>query len=240
MNPRYLLSAFIALTGLTPVHAQAPSTSVLPKLIEHDVWPCEQAMLDARKVLLSVPGYHSDKPFAGFLKEARDYSCRYFAVYRLFNDNSSEKPPVPKASTGGYSPTCPDGWILTRPTQLYACAPDLHGGTPRFVVRAVSKDKIETWADQKTCPAIVPALQELERVVAPKFTGNGPSPRVLQLTTDGTLYMLWAAGEVYPIPSGDNELTIHLRGKEGSPLGRWMDETTAAISNCFTSELPKP
>jgi hypothetical protein len=187
------------------------------------VGKCEQARTDSRAVFLGDRQY----PFAGVgTDEAYGLSgsdCRVITFYRLFD------PPPPQ----------------TKEERLNRVPRPPADKTPRFIARLVTGDinrpdwLVSTrWADGDTCPGLESALEKLSGVVALKFTGEGPGD-VLEVTTDGVGYDLWARGPLYPSPKADYRFDLQMKSNVGTPLAEWIEATEKALAACWTDTPPE-
>jgi hypothetical protein len=102
-------------------------------------------------------------------------------------------------------------------------------------------DQAPLWADQKTCPALLPAVEALEKALAPKLTGDGPvRDDSMSLTVDGAGVVVWAAGQVYPINNASHRFNVDYRTNLGTPTADWVEATLKELAPCLSPEKPAP
>ena len=183
---------------------------------------CADAEFDSHSVLLDEVG-----PFAGASLKATfarsgGANCRLIAFYRL-----EAKPPAASTQAG-----------QRKLRQEYAgkTAP------PFFAARYVDDKRnapfAERWTDQDRCPALVPALEKLEPILAPKLTGEGPYRDMSTGITDQPDMRFWLAGQIYPQANPDYTMDLTLDGGAGGPFGAWLDETFKALDACWSTDPP--
>jgi hypothetical protein len=108
----------------------------------------------------------------------------------------------------------------------------------RRVETREGQDARGAWANSTTCPALVPALIELEALPAPRIDvpGAGRAPPAAAPATNGDSYLLWAedarfAATPYPVQ-------IELRGDGGSPMAAWVERSLGRLSACWGAAQP--
>ncbi|WP_312166315.1 hypothetical protein [Phenylobacterium sp.] len=94
------------------------------------------------------------------------------------------------------------------------------------------------WASSRTCPALVPALSELETLPPPRIDvpGVGRTPPAAVPAVDGDSYLLWAQGARFvaaPYP-----VQIELRGEGGSPMAAWVERSLRRLAACWGAAQP--
>lgn len=211
-------SRMAALVGALVAFAPTPEATA-----QGDLRKCANTEFAARTVPLGDYG-----PFAGASLKAEDYHdvkgprCRVITFYR-----------VPAAIPGA-----------TTPSQIRRVMKDYVGksATPFLAARYVDDNRaanyVERWTDQAACPALIPALETLEPILAPKITGDGPYRGLDVAGPEGPNVRLWMAGQVYPQANADFTLNYSLDGGHGTALGAWLDETLAALDACWKTEAP--
>jgi hypothetical protein len=115
---------------------------------------------------------------------------------------------------------------------------------PIFVARYIGDDTdnffAPLWADQTRCRALVPAIEKLEKITAPKFVGDGPYRGVPSTITDASTFELWLQGVVYPQENSAYVMssTMTSSGKK-TALSNWFEDTLTALKPCWSSQEPK-
>lgn len=111
----------------------------------------------------------------------------------------------------------------------------------RFVARrdmgAGARSSGVSWADSRTCPALVERLETLPQVsarfLAPAGLERWPSAPV---AVDGTDYTIWGAGFTAASASYARlEVTENL-----GPVADWGEATDAALEPCWSAVPPDP
>jgi hypothetical protein len=121
-------------------------------------------------------------------------------------------------------------------------------GTPHFYARVHRKTghSQETprpfWADQKTCPALLPAIEALEIAMTPKLTGEGPARGgSIYSTIDGAQVTVWASGYVYPLNNLSHRFSVSYTTNLGTPTADWVEATLKQLAPCLSStSTPTP
>jgi hypothetical protein len=113
---------------------------------------------------------------------------------------------------------------------------------PFFAARYVGDDrkapyKVQ-WTDEKRCPALVPALEKLEPIIAPKLTGDGPYRGTMTFNAGEAVYRLWLSGPSWPQREEDYTLSVNVESGGRTPLANWLDETVTALAPCWAAEAP--
>lgn len=184
---------------------------------------CADAEFDSHSVPLDDVG-----PFAGasfkatFARAVNGPNCRVIAFYRL-------EAKAPGAQT---------------PAAVRKARKDYAGKTaaPFFAARYVDDKRAapfkEQWTDQTRCPALVPALEKLEPILAPKLTGDGPYRDMSTSITDQPNMRFWLAGQIYPHTNADYTMDLTLDGGAGGPFGAWLEDTFKALDGCWSADPP--
>jgi hypothetical protein len=96
------------------------------------------------------------------------------------------------------------------------------------------------WTDQARCSALIPVIENLEKIATPKVTGDGPYRGVATYTTDSPIYELWLQGMVYPQENSGYtmKVTTTSTGKT-TALSSWFEETLVALKPCWSGDEPK-
>jgi hypothetical protein len=113
---------------------------------------------------------------------------------------------------------------------------------PFFAARYVGDDrkapyKVQ-WTDEIRCPALVPALDKLEPILAPKLTGDGPYRDTLGSNAGEAVYRLWLSGPAWPQREEDYTLSLNVESGGNTALAKWLDETFTALAPCWAAEAP--
>ncbi len=208
-----MLAALVAFTPAMPLQGA---------IAQPDPRKCANTEFAARSQPLGEFG-----PFAGASFKAEDYHdvdgprCRIITFYRV--------PPKVPGATGA---------------EIRRNLKDLagKGSAPVFVARYVDDSRaaafVSRWTDQAKCPALVPALDKLEPILAPKVIGDGPYRGMEVSGDDGPNVRFWMNGQVYPQPNADYTLNYALDGAHGSAFGQWLDETFKELDGCWSTDAP--
>ncbi|MDP3738961.1 MAG: hypothetical protein Q8R02_16325 [Hyphomonadaceae bacterium] len=95
------------------------------------------------------------------------------------------------------------------------------------------------WADQKTCPTLLPAIEGLERAMSPKFAGDGPVRNgSLSVTMDGAGVEVWAGGQSYPSDNIGNKFRTTFTTNVGTPTADWVEKTLKDLAPCLSLNEP--
>jgi hypothetical protein len=95
------------------------------------------------------------------------------------------------------------------------------------------------WADQMTCPALLPAIEALERAMAPKFAGDGPvRGGSMSVTMDGAGVEVWAGGLVYPSENRSHKFQITFNTNLDTPTADWVEKTLSDLKPCLSAGVP--
>lgn len=184
---------------------------------------CADAEFDSHSVPLGEIGPFAGASFkAGFAYKPGGPNCLIIAFYRV-----EAKPPEAKTQAE-----------RRRIQQKYSTKT----APPFFAARYVDDKRKapfkEQWTDQTRCPALVPALEKLEPILAPKLTGDGPYRDMSTYVTDLPAVRFWLAGQVYPQTKSDYTMDLTLDGGAGGPFGAWLDETFKALDACWSADVP--
>lgn len=183
---------------------------------------CADAEFDSHSVPLGEVG-----PFAGAsakvtFKRTPVPDCRVISFYRV-------EAKAPEAKTNAER---------RRIQQEYSTKT----APPFFAARYVDDKRAapfkEQWTDQTRCPALVPALEKLEPILAPKLTGDGPYRDMSTSASDFINMRFWLAGQIYPQTNPDYTMDLTLDGGAGGPFGVWLEETFKALDSCWSAEPP--
>lgn len=184
---------------------------------------CADAEFDSHSVPLDdVAPFAGASHTATFVRSIKGANCRVIAFYRL------------EAKVPG----------LTTPAALRKAQREYAGKTapPFFAARYVNDRPggafVEQWTDQERCPALVPALERLEPIIAPKLTGDGPYRNMSTSTLDLPIIRFWLAGQIYPQADADYTMDLTLDGGAAGPFGNWLSQTFAALEGCWSADLP--
>ncbi len=183
---------------------------------------CADAEFDSHSVALDDVG-----PFAGASKKlsfarAPNAACRVITFYRV-----EARAPEAKANAERRGIEQEDSAKTASP--FFAA---------RYVDDKRNAPFKEQWTDQTRCPALVPALEKLEPVLAPKLTGNGPYRNMSTGASDPVMVRFWLAGQVYPQTNADYTMDLTLDGGNGDPSGVWLNETFKALDACWSPDPP--
>lgn len=201
----------------------AATTLLAPVAMAQSDRKCADAEFDSHSVALDEVG-----PFAGasfkatFAYKPAGPNCLIIAFYRM-------EAKAPEAKTQG---------DRRRIQKEYATKT----APPFFAARYVDDKRKapfnEQWTDQTRCPALVPALEKLEPILAPKLTGDGPFRDTSTGKTDLPTVRFWLAGQIYPQTNVDYTMDLTLDGGAGGPFGAWLGETFKALDACWSPEPP--
>lgn len=93
-----------------------------------------------------------------------------------------------------------------------------------------------TWADSRTCPAVVALLKGMEALtLRPDVPGLGVDD-LKAPSTDPGLYMLWSYRAVSE--GGGWTLGLGATGDDASPLARWWNAAGPGLKPCWTEQEP--
>lgn len=183
---------------------------------------CADAEFDSHSVALDDVGPFAGASIKSTFARGPNAACRVIAFYRL-------EAKAPEAKTNAER---------RRIAQEYSAKT----APPFFAARYVDDKRNapfkEQWTDQTRCPALVPALEKLEPILAPKLTGNGPYRDMSTGASDPAMVRFWLAGQVYPQTNADYTMDLTLDGGNGDPFGAWLNETFKALDACWSADLP--
>lgn len=93
------------------------------------------------------------------------------------------------------------------------------------------------WADSRSCPALAPVLQRMERMPAARIDvpGLGWEDDRWGLTFDGVHHRFWS--HVRDATTG-SRMTMTLEGNLNTPVERWWSETLRRLEACWTTSPP--
>lgn len=115
-------------------------------------------------------------------------------------------------------------------------------GPPFFVARYVGDDRKAPfkaqWTDDRRCPALVPALEKLEPILAPKLTGDGPYRGMMGSAANYAVYRLWLSGPAYPQRDEDYTHNLNVESGGNTAFAKWLDEAFAALAPCWAVDAP--
>lgn len=161
----------------------------------------------------------------GFVVAVDGPNCRVISIYRMpANPNPPSSPEDARKLRRGM----PYEGKTAAPFLVARYAHD-HGATP-YVAR---------WTDQTRCPALLPAIEKLEPILAPKLLGDGPY-RYGSMTslTDQPVIRFWMSGAVWPHDDMDFQLDYALEGGSSAPFGKWLFETFNVLASCWSDKPP--
>ena len=114
-------------------------------------------------------------------------------------------------------------------------------GEDELVARKVEtddgNDAAVTWASSRTCPALAPALAELEKVPPARIDAPaaGRSLGAASPTQGGASYFIWVQDARL---AGAHSAQLEIRALDGSPVAAWMTRTLEALSACWKPGQP--
>ena len=191
--------------------------------------PAEPAACDATSTFARQLKFDGVAPFAGAsIHESLTRDCAAVLLYRL----TPKHTPRPVRSIEERRNPPPDNRPASGPPHFYARVSTRRG---------LSSDENAQllWADQKTCPALLPAVEALEKALAPKLTGEGPVRNDdLAVTVDGSMIVVWAAGQVYPINNASHRFDVSYRTNLGTPTADWAQATLESLRPCLSAATP--
>lgn len=183
---------------------------------------CADAEFDSHSVALDEVGPFAGASFKATFARSGGANCRVITFYRL-----EAKPPAATSKAA-----------QRKLRQEYAgkTAP------PFFAARYVDDKRSalfsERWTDQDRCTALVPTLEKLEPILAPKLTGDGPYRDMSSGPADQPIVRFWLAGQVYPQTDPDHTLDLTLDGGDAGAYGKWLDEMFKSLDACWSADLP--
>jgi hypothetical protein len=140
-----------------------------------------------------------------------------------------------------YKPARVDRWITT--TFFIGYMGSGPEGVPYWVARRLDGQghsvdgSIVTWADSRTCPALIRVLEDMERLGSPwpdvpRLGRSEGGPPVL----DGVSITLWTRSA----RMGDNAALVELemRGNVDSPIAKWWSDMQASLAPCWAETEP--
>lgn len=212
MGPRCLAAFLIAATLVAPIaHAQRADTR-----------KCADAEFDARSVALDDLGPFAGASYKSDVARSNSPACRVVTFYRL-------TPKLPEGATGAERRR-----ILAEHSDKTA--------PPVFAARYIDDSRNasyqERWTDQRRCPALVSRIANLEPILAPKLTGDGPYRDVTTTSTHQPTIRFWMAGPVWPQRDEGYTLDIGMEGGGTAEFGKWLDETFKALDSCWSADPP--
>ncbi len=183
---------------------------------------CADAEFDSHSVPLDEVGPFAGASVKSTFARSGGAACRVIAFYRL-----EAKPPAATTQAA-----------QRKLRQEYAgkTAPPFFAA--RYVDDKRSAPFAERWTDQDRCPALVPALEKLEPILAPKLTGVGPYRDMSTSITDQPIKRFWLAGQIYPHTNPDYTMDLTLDGGAFGPFGDWLGETLTALDACWSPDPP--
>lgn len=200
----------------------AAATLLAPVAMAQGDRKCADAEFDSHSVPLDEVGPFAGASFKTNFMKAGGVSCRVISFYRL-----ETRPPEAKTNAE-----------RRKIQQEYAAKT----AQPLFAARYVDDKRTalfkEQWTDQKRCPALVPALEKLEPILAPKLTGEGPYRDLSSGAGNLPNMRFWLAGQIYPHTNADYTMDLTLDGGAGGPFGAWLEETFKALDACWNAEAP--
>lgn len=183
---------------------------------------CADAEFDSHSVPLDEIGPFAGASFKATFARSSAINCKVIAFYRL-----EAKPP--EAKTQGERRKIQQEYSQKTAPPFFAA---------RYVDDKRGAAFAERWTDQSRCPALVPALEKLEPILAPKLTGDGPYRDLSASISDLPNMRFWLAGQVYPQTNVDYTMDLTLDGGAGGPFGVWLNETFKALDACWSPDPP--
>ena len=94
------------------------------------------------------------------------------------------------------------------------------------------------WASSRTCPALAPALAELETLPPARIEVPlaGRKPATPDQPADGSSYFVWVQDA--RLGSARHSGQLELRATDGSPPALWMEKALRRLAPCWTSARP--
>jgi len=95
-----------------------------------------------------------------------------------------------------------------------------------------------TWASSRTCPALAPALAELETLPPARIEVPlaGRKPAAPDQPADGSSYFVWVQDA--RLGNVRHSGQLELRATDGSPPALWMEKALRRLAPCWTSARP--
>lgn len=187
---------------------------------------CSEAVASARaQELDKIRSFAGAVHAPGFVYSVEGPNCRVITFYRM-----------PANPT---HPSTPEELRKLRYEMPFAgkTAP------PFFAARYVDDSKaapyMARWTDQARCPALMPVLEKLEAVLAPKLVGDGPYRYGSTAgISDQPRINFWMSDRVYPQGDPEFRLDYILQGGSSAPFGNWLFNTFEALAPCWSEDQP--
>ena len=161
----------------------------------------------------------------GFAYTIDGPNCRIISIYRM---PANPNPPASVEDSRKLQREMPYEGKTATPS-LVARYVDDHAPTPY----------VAQWTDQTRCPALIPAIEKLEPLLAPKLLGDGPYRHgSMTSRTDQPVISFWMSGAVWPQNDLDFQLNYALRGGSSAPFGKWLFETFNVLASCWSDKPP--
>ena len=183
---------------------------------------CADAEFDSHSVPLDDVGPFAGASFKATFAKAGSASCRVINFYRL-------EAKAPEGKTNAERRKIQQDYAAKTAAPFFAA---------RYVDDKRTAPFKQQWTDQARCPALVPALEKLEPILAPKLTGEGPYRDLSTGAGNLPNMRFWLAGQIYPHTNADYTMDLTLDGGAGGPFGAWLDETFKALEACWSADAP--
>lgn len=96
---------------------------------------------------------------------------------------------------------------------------------------AVTTDIDHDWADSATCPSLIPALKDLEKVSVPGFSPPN-TPRIVSVADSTFVQVTGTPGDK---PDRGARITY---GAYGGPIADWWWKADRSLKGCWKAETP--
>ena len=161
----------------------------------------------------------------GFVYKVDGPNCRVISIYRM-----------PANPT---HPSTPEDLRKLRRERPYAGKTAAPFMVARYVDDHAQRPYSARWTDQARCPALLPAIENLEPILAPKLLGDGPYRYgSYSSATDQPVIRFWMSGAVWPQDDAEFRLDYMLDGGSSASFGKWLFATFDALAPCWSDELP--
>jgi len=167
-------------------------------------------------------------PFAGASFKAEPYhevtgpACRILTFYRIAAK-------IPESIIGGQRSGTQQAYVDKVAAPFFAA---------RYIDSSREGAYRPRWTDQNSCPTLLTVLKNLEPVLAPVITGDGPYQGVALARPDAPIIRLWMTTQVWPQTDPDYTQNYALDGGHDGPFGQWLEEAFRELDGCWRAEAP--
>src|SRR5262249_2667885 len=127
---------------------------------------------------------------------------------------------------------------------FYAYGREVNGELkdPVYVIRnwfAFADPESDRYADSRTCPAMLSALRDLNKIAAPKIAVPGLDEKLLfKDGLDGGDFRFWTNRGRFDTQEVDGRYTAEFTGWNDSPIGKWDEAEIERLRPCWTDMAP--